>query len=302
MILTLPAKQETHNGFRRADDPRGRHSGQDYGWNNGDEVLAAAPGVVIEIVDDGPSAYNKGWGVRVRIEHAEGVITTYNHLRSGSVLVKVGDTVGRNQHIATMGETGEAPNGRHLHFELYINGVRVDPAPFFERDLPGTVGAGTGLPAVTPLPVRKRLDLKGESWYWYLSASDAIHKRNPKGGRFGGGSMVTGKPEIIDIDSNGAIRVLSNGRKVWLHPSAKPKARKSLVGHRLHLGTSKWFWYTTAARADKMRYPQGNKRGQTMLTGSYTVIADDAKTGSIQVHSNHNGKVWLNDAARKHVK
>ena len=136
MKLRRPAKQDSHNRFRPASHPKGRHSGEDYGWASGDGVYAAAAGVV-EYVYDG-NGRNQGWGNRVIIRHSEHCGTTYNHLAPDSIRVSEEQSVSPGDRLGTMGSTGKAPNGKHLHFELYVDGVRVDPHPFFSRHLPGS--------------------------------------------------------------------------------------------------------------------------------------------------------------------
>jgi len=124
-----------------------RHEGIDYGWYNADpagsqRVFAAAAGKVVSVNDGG--GYNGGWGNRVVIEHAGGSRTGYNHLATGQIKVWVGKTVGKGELIAMMGNTGDS-QGTHLHFEFYMpNGDRVDPKPYFTKDMPGS---GTDLEA-----------------------------------------------------------------------------------------------------------------------------------------------------------
>jgi len=60
------------------------------------------------------------------VVHSGTVATAYCHL--DRIGVKVGDQLKRGETLGLVGETGMA-TGPHLHFELYINGVRVDPAP-----------------------------------------------------------------------------------------------------------------------------------------------------------------------------
>lgn len=141
-MLTLPAAKVWHSGW---DEPRG-HKGQDFGWGAGDQVLAAAPGVVVEVYGGG--GYNGGWGNRVVISHGGKNYTTYNHLATGTIGVGAGDLVARGQHIATMGSTGLS-TAKHLHFELELGGrgagYRTDPEPYYTADLPGT-GTDPGTP------------------------------------------------------------------------------------------------------------------------------------------------------------
>jgi murein DD-endopeptidase MepM/ murein hydrolase activator NlpD len=96
-------------------------------WNRpddlGDQVVAAAPGVVTRAEPRGTS----GYGHYVRIEHMNGENTIYAHLTT--VAVAVGQTVDQGGLLGTVGETGNA-TGPHLHFEER-NTVGV-VAPYFD--------------------------------------------------------------------------------------------------------------------------------------------------------------------------
>lgn len=67
-----------------------------------------------------------GYGNYVEIDHGNGITTRYAHLDLDSVTVEVGDTVTQGQVIGYMGKTGNSA-GVHLHFEIRVNGVTVDP-------------------------------------------------------------------------------------------------------------------------------------------------------------------------------
>lgn len=110
------------------------HYGQDYGWGGGDEIFAARPG---RVKSHGPSG---SYGNRLVIDHGGGIETWYCHL--SSALVNVGDDVGTGQ-VAWMGATGNV-TAKHLHFELRIDGVAVDPEPYF-------AGSGTAGGSTTPI-------------------------------------------------------------------------------------------------------------------------------------------------------
>jgi hypothetical protein len=146
----------------------GQHKGDDWGWQNYNptltqRVLAAAPGTVVSVTNDG--GYNQGWGNRVRIQHAPNVYTTYNHLETGQIYAKVGQKVVTGTHIANMGNTGRS-FGDHLHHELEIGGwgaqFRVDPQPYYKKDLPGT--ASKPAPAGTLKPYQRKVKNLGSAW------------------------------------------------------------------------------------------------------------------------------------------
>lgn len=116
------------------------HKGLDYQWRKADpartqRIYAALGGTVVSVYNG--SGNNQDWGGRIIIDHGYGIRTTYNHLAPGTAKVSVGQRVSGGQFLAMMGATGRV-TGIHLHFELYINGVRVDPRPYREgRMLPG---------------------------------------------------------------------------------------------------------------------------------------------------------------------
>lgn len=102
-------------------DGRG-HKALDIGAPKGTDIYAAADGKVVFV------GRKSGYGNVIEIEHNDGKTKTlYSH--NNKNLVKVGQTVKAGQKIATVGITGTA-TGYHLHFEVIINGNKVDPAPY----------------------------------------------------------------------------------------------------------------------------------------------------------------------------
>lgn len=105
----------------------GWHNGIDLcrpgGNSTGAPVVAAESGKVVYV------GYESMGGNVIRIDHGNGIQTLYAHLKSGSICVKTGQYVTRGQQIAQIGSTGYV-TGPHLHFEVRVNGNRVNPAPY----------------------------------------------------------------------------------------------------------------------------------------------------------------------------
>jgi len=94
------------------------HNGIDIGAAHGSNVVAADSGTVII------SAYSSGYGNYIVISHGNGMTTLYAHLSSRSV--SSGTTVSKGQVIGLIGSTGVS-TGPHLHFEVSVNGSRINP-------------------------------------------------------------------------------------------------------------------------------------------------------------------------------
>lgn len=98
------------------------HGGLDIPGSYGSAIVAANSGKVIWAGNRGDS-----YGNYVIIDHGGGVSTLYGH--SSKVLVRTGQSVSRGQRIANVGSTGRS-TGPHCHFEVRINGSRVNPTPY----------------------------------------------------------------------------------------------------------------------------------------------------------------------------
>ncbi|NOX65939.1 MAG: peptidoglycan DD-metalloendopeptidase family protein, partial [Chlorobi bacterium] len=99
------------------------HDGIDYPVGSGTNVYAVAAGKVIYLVDNCDGC-TKGFGNYIKIDHENGYVTLYAHL--SEVEKRIGDRVQRGEIIAKSGSTGQS-TGPHLHFQVYINGIAVDP-------------------------------------------------------------------------------------------------------------------------------------------------------------------------------
>jgi murein DD-endopeptidase MepM/ murein hydrolase activator NlpD len=101
------------------------HGGVDLANSIGTPILAVSDGVV---TDAGPTA---GYGMWVKLRHADGTVTLYGHVNT--TMVSVGERVMAGDQIATMGNRGDS-TGPHLHFEVLLGGSnRVDPVPWLAQ-------------------------------------------------------------------------------------------------------------------------------------------------------------------------
>jgi len=94
------------------------HEGLDIAANTGTPVVATADGVVARIET------SAGYGKTVIIDHGYGYRTLYAH--NSKFLVKRGQKVSRGDKIAEVGNTGRS-TGPHVHYEILLNGVTIDP-------------------------------------------------------------------------------------------------------------------------------------------------------------------------------
>lgn len=102
------------------------HGGIDIEVPAGTPVKAVKAGVVEE------ARFNSGgYGLTITIDHGNGYKTKYSHLSQSNV--SKGQTVTSGQVIALSGSTGKS-TGPHLHFDLFKNGVRINPEPFVGKD------------------------------------------------------------------------------------------------------------------------------------------------------------------------
>ena len=104
----------------------GYHRGIDISGANasGSLVVAGASGTVTEA-----GWSTGGYGNYVIINHGNGVETLYAHMLDNSLMVSAGDYVQKGQTIGRVGNTGYS-FGAHLHFEVRVNGNRLNPAPY----------------------------------------------------------------------------------------------------------------------------------------------------------------------------
>jgi murein DD-endopeptidase MepM/ murein hydrolase activator NlpD len=103
------------------------HTGLDFTAPIGTEVYATGDGTV-----ESADARLSGYGNHIVLNHGYGYQTLYGHL--SRVLVRPGEKIKRGQLIGHVGNSGIS-SGPHLHYEVWVNGQKVDPAYYFFSDI-----------------------------------------------------------------------------------------------------------------------------------------------------------------------
>lgn len=102
------------------------HQGLDFGGDLNATIRATARGRVVF------AGWRGHYGRMVEIDHGNGIKTRYAHL--SSLRVGRGDLVDRETIIGTMGASGRA-TGPHLHYEVWVDGIAVDPHLFLKAGI-----------------------------------------------------------------------------------------------------------------------------------------------------------------------
>jgi murein DD-endopeptidase MepM/ murein hydrolase activator NlpD len=97
------------------------HKGLDIANRKGTPIIVPADGVVAFIGKKGLL------GKVITIDHGHGMVTRYGHIKKA--MKKQGEAVKRGDTIALMGNTGRS-TGPHLHYEVRLNGVQVNPTKY----------------------------------------------------------------------------------------------------------------------------------------------------------------------------
>ena len=103
------------------------HYGMDFTAPLGTDVYASANGTVVGVL-----SAQRGLGKHIIIDHGFGYSTIYAHLSNFNV--RVGQKVQRGDIIGFVGNTGTSV-ANHLHYEIKLNGVNVDPVNYYFEDL-----------------------------------------------------------------------------------------------------------------------------------------------------------------------
>jgi murein DD-endopeptidase MepM/ murein hydrolase activator NlpD len=105
----------------------GWHPGVDFGAHYGTPIHVVGAGTVIGA---GYLAGENGYGQLVLVRHSPGVVTAYAHM--SRVFVHAGQHVRTGELLGLVGATGHV-TGPHLHFEVRLDGAKVNPVPWLRR-------------------------------------------------------------------------------------------------------------------------------------------------------------------------
>lgn len=103
------------------------HYGMDFTAPAGTEIYATGDGVVVSRLSS-----QRGYGKHIIIDHGYGYVSIYAHLNDFNVQVR--QKVQRGDVIGYVGNTGTSV-ANHLHYEIKLNGVNVDPVNYYFEDL-----------------------------------------------------------------------------------------------------------------------------------------------------------------------
>ena len=118
MLFFAPVKGIITNSFNSSEE----HFGIDIATKEDEVIKSTLDGTVIF---KGFTAEN---GNIIHIQHSNNVVSIYKHC---SIILKdIGNKVKSGEAIAVVGNTGENSRGNHLHFELWFNGISVNPQDF----------------------------------------------------------------------------------------------------------------------------------------------------------------------------
>ncbi len=126
-VMPTEGRISTQYGMRRYTNGKytSAHSGYDIAADEGDPAVAAGSGRIVY------AGKLKFYGNSVIIAHGFNIFSYYNHL--SVISVETGQTVSTGEKIGEIGSTGYA-TGPHLHFNIKVNGVNIDPAVLIGTD------------------------------------------------------------------------------------------------------------------------------------------------------------------------
>ncbi len=109
------------------------HKGVDLSAPVGTPIYATADGVV------GKASWFGGYGLYVQLEHGNDLETRYGHM--SRLAVAEGQHIHKGDVLGYVGTTGRS-TGPHLHYEVRVNGVAVNPIPYMQQDRVSLAASG----------------------------------------------------------------------------------------------------------------------------------------------------------------
>ena len=117
-LFFCPVKGLITNSFNAAEE----HYGVDVVAKKDELIKSTLDGTVIYV------GFTPSDGHIIQIQHENNLVSVYKH--NSEVLKHVGDKVKSGEPVAIMGNSGETSKGPHLHFELWHNGLPINPEEF----------------------------------------------------------------------------------------------------------------------------------------------------------------------------
>lgn len=99
------------------------HQGDDFAVASGTQLRSMHDGTVVS------AGWSNGLGNHVVLDYGNGVQSVYGHM--SSIIVRPGQSLARGQAVGYSGNTGHS-TGPHLHLEIHLGGVPVNPAPWLQ--------------------------------------------------------------------------------------------------------------------------------------------------------------------------
>jgi murein DD-endopeptidase MepM/ murein hydrolase activator NlpD len=113
-----PVKGMVTHSFNMAEG----HYGIDVVAKENEFIKAALDGTVVF------AGWTSGDGYVIQLQHSNNLMSIYKH--NSDLTKNVGDHVKAGEPIAIIGNTGETSSSTHLHFELWYNGIPIDPQDY----------------------------------------------------------------------------------------------------------------------------------------------------------------------------
>lgn len=233
-------------------------------------VVAAAAGQVVGVRDGVPdgrgevdeaSVRSRECGNGVVIEHIDGLSTSYCHMRQGSITVLPGDNVDTGTPLGLIGQSGLA-NFPHLHFEVRLDSIPIDPFSGRQADGCGNAGIMSWLPeTAAALPYFAGLP------YHSGFAGEEPSPSAIRAGDFDRTVLTTDSPFIVMWTEIWGVAI---GDELSMTIFAPDGTQLAQDRSEISRNESWWYRYTGRPAGEDRRWAPGNYTGEI----AYTRAAD----------------------------